>query len=313
MSFLDHKYICGLDYDHLPALVRAGQSREQILREIVDKWCTSFGAVHGPNEDLEDAVDRHVQAGGYVLEGVALWDETVDGETDGRPGAPVNLGNLLWWVEQRLSAADAGAEFEQRPDLYILLRGCRVYRCDAGDIRIRPRFVSVRVQFDSASFAGARFGDSASFLSAKFGDFASFWSAKFGNSASFWSAKFGDFASLGYAEFGDSAFILDANFGGSASLNGATFGKGGSFAGANLNHAALNEANLSECDLRYVRGLVLDETRVRDAQFSPRSNEATRTQSGDRHGSWRSFGSSGGRAGRSGGPFTRAGPRRTAG
>lgn len=179
--------------------------------------------------NIQGAVDRHIKAGGYVLEGVALWDETVDGETDGRPGAPVDLGDLLRMVEQRLPASDARAEFEQRPDLYILLRRCRVYRCNANGLRIRPRFVSFGVQFDCSSFARATFGDSASFKYAKFGD--------------------------------------------SASLKGATFGKGGSFAGANLNRAKLFEADLRGCDLRDVRGLVLNSTRVKDAQFSPLSND----------------------------------------
>ena len=370
MGFFDRGYIRRLDYDNLPALVPAGGSREQILGDIVDKWCKLFDVVHNPAQPIRGAVDRHVQAGGYVLEGVALWDETVAGETDGRRGAPVDLGDLLRMVEQR-------------PGLYILLRGCRVYKCHVEALRIRPRFVSYGVRFDStsfesatfgdaacferatfgdsasfdfatfgssanfefatfgesasfrsarfgasatflkatfgdaarfdgatfgdaasfsratvgdsASFGGATFADSASFFGAKFGDFASFESAtfgdsasffgtKFGNSARFQSATYGDSARFSFAAYGDSANFLDvafgasarfgrATFGASASLEHSTFGLGGSLRHADLNRADLSEANLSGCDLRDVRGLVLDDTRIRDAQFSPRSDD----------------------------------------
>ena len=273
MGFFDPTYISSLDYDNLPALVPAGRCRDDVVKEIVSGWCTSRGVTCEKEEDLDAAVDRHGRAGGYLLAGVAFWDETAPGETNGRPGAPVDLADLLRMVEQQLLADGAPEDLAQRPDLYILLRGCRVYQCHANDLRIRPRFVTYAVQFDSASFFGAKFGDSASFQQAKFGNSAMFAAAKFGAFATFVFTKFGASASFQAAKFAAFASFELAKFGASTTFQAAKFGASTSFRSADLNRADLRDADLSRCDLRNVRGLILDVTRVRDAHFSPLSND----------------------------------------
>ncbi len=101
-------FLSTVDPENLPALVRDGQDRAQVLEGIVKNWCTSRGVVpdREPCDEAVDvivgAVDRHISAGGLVLEGIALWDETASGETDGRRGQPVDLGDLLRMVEERL-------------------------------------------------------------------------------------------------------------------------------------------------------------------------------------------------------------------
>ncbi len=303
--FFDHDPTQHVDYESLPALVRAGQNRDAEVKRIIDAWCSQYRVVHDPKANIYEAVDRHIAAVGLAVEGVSFWDETAPGETDGRPGAPIDLGDLLRQVEDRLHH-DAPDQFKQRPDLYIPLKRCWVHQCNARGVRVRPRFVSLQVRFDQVDLSGARFGDSARFVFAKFGDSASFIHATFGDSASFWSAKFGDEAGFDKATFGDSAnfgvatfgdsasfwsatfghnarfadakfgdeasFVL-AKFGDSASFDSATFADAANFQYADLQKASMQHADLRGADLRNTRGLVLDVTRVRDAHFSPLSDD----------------------------------------
>ncbi|MFH0981678.1 MAG: pentapeptide repeat-containing protein [Planctomycetota bacterium] len=309
MGFFDYEPMSAEDYAALPALVPKGADREEVLNRVVEGWCTSTRDVSSavaagvsPAEEEDglrggrplrtystgaEDVDEHFNRGGFLLEGVDFRDDNT--------GQLIDLGDLLRRVERRLRAEGAPEEFKPRPDLSILLRRCRVPRCKADELNIRPRFIASRVQFgdqacffwatfgrqaiffratfgDQACFAGAKFGAEASFFGAAFGDQAAFTGAAFGAEANFIGARFGAEANFFRATLGDQASFYGATFGGKASFEGASL-RGASLAGTGLNRARLCGTDLREANLEGVRGLVLDCTYVRDAVFAPRADD----------------------------------------
>ena len=213
------------DYANLPPLVRKGEDREQVIERVVTGWCTSM---------RETDPEKHVAKGGFMLDRVALVDENT--------GEPIDLGELVRRVEERLLAERAPEEFEFREELHIILRACRVDECRCSGLKIRPRWTTYRVAFgEHARFGSSTFGDDASFHAAAFGDCAQFDCATFGNYARFGSATFGDSARFDSADFGDEAQFDSAKFGHlprfdfitfgwSANFDFATFGRGARFA-----------------------------------------------------------------------------------
>jgi uncharacterized protein YjbI with pentapeptide repeats len=273
-----------VDYDNLPPLIPKGEDREAILERIVAGWCTATGI--DPEEDLEG----HIDAGGYCVERVRFWDANTE--------EPVDLGDLLRRVEERLRSEGEPKEFKDRPDLETLIRACAIPRCDAGECIVRPRFSTYGVRFgDSADFSFAQFGGSASFDDAQFGDSARFAHAQFGDSARFDGAQFGDSARFDSAQFGDSASFDVAQFGDSARFSYAEFGERPSFAyarlplatfrDARLGNANFDEAQLERADVRGATGLLFDGTYVRDIRIEADAPDPwsvlRRTYSGPRY------------------------------
>ncbi len=204
------------DYAALPPLVKKGEDREAKIEEIVTGWCTS--------KDECDWKD-HIEMGGFSLERVALVDENTD--------EPIDLGELVRRVEKHLREQGAPQEFEEKENLHIILRGCRVDKCSCRGVNIRPHWTCERVAFGhGASFSSATFGREASFHSSTFGGRARFASAKFGDEASFESATFGGRTSFRSATFGNRATFEFATFGEPATFEFATFGARARFASA---------------------------------------------------------------------------------
>ncbi len=212
-KFFDLPPLTDDEYRSLPPLVPKGEDRDAVLNRIVTGWCTPTG---------KTGVDEHIAAGGLVVERVAF--------VDGNTGEPIDLDELLQAVEERLRAAGAPERFTSRSDLFILLRGCWIPRCDASNAKVRPRFVTFRLKFeDDVDFESATFGKEASFASATFGVGARFASATFGYGASFALATFGAAADFASATFGDAASFDSAALGFAASFASATFGDNSDF------------------------------------------------------------------------------------
>lgn len=211
------------DYAKLPPLVKKGEDREAKIEEIVTGWCTSKGEWHW---------DEHVNNGGYLLERVALVDENT--------GEPIDLAELVRRVEERLQAEGAPAEFEERGDLHIILRNCRVDACNCRELKIRPRWMCHRVAFGhNASFSFATFGSGATFESCTFGDRTDFESATFDDLSSFNSTTFGNEASFARATFAYMGMFVSATFGWQADFHHATFGTLAGFAAATFGDRAM--------------------------------------------------------------------------
>lgn len=225
------------DYAALPPLVKKGEDREAKIEEIVTGWCASKDA-RGWRE--------HIEKGGFSLERVAL----VDGNTE----EPIDLGELVRRVEERLREQGAPKEFEEQGRPRIILRGCRVDKCNCEGLNIRPRWTCERVAFgDDANFSSARFGHAASFKastfgytarfdSATFGGWALFESATFGHSARFESATFGAWTSFGGATFDGWARFESATFGYILLFHYATFGERATFKSATFGDEATFES-----------------------------------------------------------------------
>ena len=131
-----------------------------------------------------------------------------------------------------------------------------------------------RAQFgDHADFL-AEFGDHANFSDARFGAEANFASAIFGYRAAFLRVQFGDNAGFDMAWFGDSTAFTSARFGSNADFGRAQFGANASFRLARFGRGVcLEDADLSGADLRNASGLILNNTLIRGARFSPRAND----------------------------------------
>ena len=79
--FLQFKEMTDADWAALPPLVKKGEDRETVLNAIVEKWCTPTSASE-PGKGAREAIQAHVAAGGFVLEGVAFIDENTNEPID---------------------------------------------------------------------------------------------------------------------------------------------------------------------------------------------------------------------------------------
>ena len=284
-----------IDYDNLPPLVPKGADREAILEKIVAGWCTATGF------DPEFFLRAHVARGGCCLEGANLWDANND--------EPIDLGDLLMRVAERLREEGAPSASRERPDLHILMRACRADICQAHELFVRPRFWTVGVRFgnrttfartvlpERTSFREASFGSCVSFSRTRFGAGASFWHTTFGDAADFVAARFGRSAKLDDASFGEGASFCYATFEEHVSFEGARFSRAARFCkarlpkadfrGASLADADLEEAHLEQADVRGVQGLLFDDNYVRDLRIEGNAPDPwsvlRRTYSGPRY------------------------------
>ena len=169
------------DYAALPPLVQKGQDSDTVLENVVNGWLERSD-VGGTGRD---AIEAHVAKGGHVLSRVALFD----GNTD----MSIDLGKLLKIVERRLTEDHGEPKaFRSRPDLFILLHGCRVDECRAEGVNVRPCFVAFQTKFgDSTDFSLANFGDGANFIRAVFGERTKFWRTNFGDGADMRQTRYG--------------------------------------------------------------------------------------------------------------------------
>ena len=144
------------------------------------------------------------------------------------------------------------------------------------------------------SFDGATFSTSAEFGRATFSETADFTVAMFSGEASFGLGTFSGDVYFGGAVFSEGADFDMVTFSGVANFHGATFSEkasfvgatfsgdtyfapeslqGSTFQGADLGGAQLQQIDLSDCNLRGVKNLVLDDTKIRNASFSPRARD----------------------------------------
>ncbi|MFH0982075.1 MAG: hypothetical protein V2A79_11095 [Planctomycetota bacterium] len=108
------------DYAKLPPLVRRGEDRQAVLERVVRGWCAPTGA---------EKPAEHVAKGGFLLDRVTPVDEN--------SGEPIDLGELVRQVEERLRVEGEPEDFRERPDLHIILRGRRSDRGPPG-VRVVP-------------------------------------------------------------------------------------------------------------------------------------------------------------------------------
>jgi len=220
------------EWDALPPLVAKGQDRAARLADVVRAWSTPSPAV-GPTNP-----EGHAKAGGFTLDGIDLVD------ANSEPPTPIDLGELLLAVEQTLRENGEPEDFQERLDVFVVLRSCRVRECKAGGVKIRPRWTAISCRFDApadftssifgfgASFESGNFHGGAKFGSATFGDYAGFSSATFGDKVEFKFAAFGTHAQFTSAKMGHEADFTCATFGESAKFSTATFGDNARFVGA---------------------------------------------------------------------------------
>jgi hypothetical protein len=241
-KFFKYKKFTDECFAAIPALVKKGEDRRQVIDAILAKWlCTSTKA---PGEG-DNPIEAHVASDGFFLDRVAFIDENTN--------EPIDLGEILRLLENRLVDNGEPASFRGRPDLLILLRRCRIDRCNCRGLNIRPRFVAYQTKFgDGADFSRAIFGDGTDFSLATFGDRTCFRTTIFGKRARFFGATFGTKAIFNGAHFRENADFVMSRFGRNASFH--------------LTH-------MSSADLRGTRGFLPDETTVRDTRFSARARD----------------------------------------
>lgn len=297
-QFFHFKTMTDAEYAALPPLVKKGQDRDDVISGIIEAWLKPTQATFTDDLSPRNRIEAHIEAGGFVLDGVALWDENTN--------EPIDLRDLLWGLEQRLLASGEPNAYRARPDLLIVLRHCRIDRCACSTLAIRPVFMAVACRFgDGADFEAAVFGQATDFEQSTFGNDVGFNGTTFGDRTSFNFAVFRDRAHFGGSHFGSLAWFMHANFGGRARFGGAVFGSGANFACARMDQGASffnacfegrakfdyatlgSEADLSDAsfgemvlfshtrlpdaDLRNVSSFALDETFIRGARFSVRA------------------------------------------
>lgn len=246
-------------YDALPALVKTGDDRQQIINAIVSAWSSPFVS-------LEDA-RRTIAEGGALVENVRFVDETTL-DALGRP-TPIDLSEILRAVETNLRDEAAGQAGRSSATRFILMRGCAVPMCGCHEVKIRATFAVTGVAFgDHASFEGAEFDGGASFAFAIFGHGARFHSArfvdatgfmdvtfghqvtfehaKFCKASNFSNAKFRTQSSFAYAEFGEDTTFSYTEFGGRAYFDYAIFRGAAKFYQASLTSASFDSATFSK-------------------------------------------------------------------
>lgn len=255
------------EYAALPPLVKRGEDRAAVIDGVVAGWLTPSKVTRTKSVTLSmfAAVEAHFAAGGFILDRVAL----VDGNTD----EPIDLAELLRHVEDRLKADSEPVEFRSRPDLFILLRDCRIDLCKCDELRIRPRFVPFWTRFAAAtSFHAATFGDGPNFDAATFGEGADFGRANFGKRACFLCAIFGKDAHFENATFGDGADFSNATFGAGANFRDATFSEGADFIEAAFGEGAKFETVTFGENTRFVEATFGEGANFEFATFGKGAN-----------------------------------------
>lgn len=253
------------EWNALPPLVGPGSpfgdmDREAVLSRIVYAWTT-------PSEtySAERYVDAAVRSGTFkrhelILERLRLVDESGVDEAGKRTTVPIDLGELLRRVEERLSAFGSAIK-RKRSYLFIQIDTCLLPLCDCSERKIRPAFRVTRskfaasadftgttfaewADFSSSSFAReayfsqASFGKTARFPDASFSDVAGFLSTSFGGWADFTSAWFTEIVNFTTASFADRATFQSASFGGWAVFSSASFADLARFSSASFANLA---------------------------------------------------------------------------
>lgn len=210
------------EFAELPPLVKKGEDQRSVLMGIVDNWMAQ-------GEEDDEYTNEHVKkhAGDFYVPDHRFYIDR-KAFVDENTGDPIDLALIFRMIEERIIKNGDPSSFQSRPDLYVLIRRCRIDKCDCRQHNMRPVFVAW----------GTKFGDNVNFSNAQFGEGADFGRSIFGKNANFKSTIFCDGIDFERTQFGKNANFSQATFGKGASFFTAVFGSDVCFANSRFDSQA---------------------------------------------------------------------------